>query len=377
MKKLLILFLLAFSLSALPLTYADDVERIYIEDLLDDDRAIISDKYGDKYMIEYGIGCLSIWRYEDDYVYIEKGSFIDGIGDTIYLPDEDGDCRVWDAEEIDNSHSYYSPPIIPSNESNAMATERLKIYMNAFLNNFTPECVDPLNTISPDKFTEFKKMCLDNLEIGKITFSQMDLPQPQLDAAYFWIDNTYRPSYLQLLNQYEPKCGKNATYSVDGCYCNSGFEWKNNDPKNTECVAIKADPTPRPTKAPTPAPTQTPAPTPTEELQAIPAPTTLRDNGNMTSFAFKDLRFKKINGLRVFAKKAANGTVVLLWAPVASDLSLTRCDATIFDGKKTVVNPIFRKKKLLIFKSQPGQTYAFDIHCSGINQAHKASFTAY
>lgn len=105
---------------------ASNLKKYYvIKDLYSDYKIIVEDSYGDQYLVEYGIGCLSMWRYEGKYIYIDVGgAFLDGIGDTIYLFDSDDDCRVWDVDELSSGigGGYYTPPtnlskICPTNSS--------------------------------------------------------------------------------------------------------------------------------------------------------------------------------------------------------------------------------------------------------------------
>lgn len=87
----------------------------YVIDVLDNtDKIIVNDANLNKYLVEYGIGCLSMWRYEGKTIQIDiGGSFLDGISDEIYLFDSDDNCRVWDADEIKPSYSPITAP--PSN----------------------------------------------------------------------------------------------------------------------------------------------------------------------------------------------------------------------------------------------------------------------
>lgn len=93
--------------------HASGMERFWLTKDLKNDRAIIEDKSGAQYLIEYGLGCsLSIWRYEGSLskkLYIDVGgSFLDGIGDRMYLLDDDRDCKIWDADELDSGSSHSS-----------------------------------------------------------------------------------------------------------------------------------------------------------------------------------------------------------------------------------------------------------------------------
>lgn len=119
MKKIILPFILfSFLIFFVQTTQALNLKRYFVVKVLDtSDNIIVEDSYGDQYVVEYGIGCLSMWRYEDKYIYIDiGGSFLDGIGDTIQLLDSDDECRVWDVEELESSNSsyYYIPTPPPS-----------------------------------------------------------------------------------------------------------------------------------------------------------------------------------------------------------------------------------------------------------------------
>lgn len=80
-----------------------NLKQYFVSSVIDNkDEIVVEDKFGDKYLVEYGIGCgLSMWRYEGKYIDIDiGGSFLDGIGDRIYLFDSDDDCKVLEANEL-------------------------------------------------------------------------------------------------------------------------------------------------------------------------------------------------------------------------------------------------------------------------------------
>ncbi len=91
------------------------------------DTILAEDKFGTQYLVEYGIGCLSMWRYEGKNIYIDVGGgFLNAISDQIYLFDSEDSCKVWDAEEIGGTSTYtptpsYTPrppaPICPKNST--------------------------------------------------------------------------------------------------------------------------------------------------------------------------------------------------------------------------------------------------------------------
>ena len=118
--KLALTILTATLMVVVPLWVHADLKKYRMIKEVGYDKVIVEDWLGTMYLVEYGIGCLSMWRYEGKYIYIEQGLFLDGISDTIHLLDSDDECRVWNAEQLDTSGSgfssgstYYVPPVAP------------------------------------------------------------------------------------------------------------------------------------------------------------------------------------------------------------------------------------------------------------------------
>lgn len=78
---------------------ADDLEAVTLVKVIDYGHVIIQRRYG-QWLLDYGVGCLSMWRYEGDAIYLVGGrlTFI-SIGAKLVLPDGDT-CRVWGSEEL-------------------------------------------------------------------------------------------------------------------------------------------------------------------------------------------------------------------------------------------------------------------------------------
>lgn len=96
----------------------DNPHPFYVQTVNDsDDQIVVTDQKGNHYLVEYGIGCLGIWNYEGKSIYIDiGGSYLDGIGDTIYLFGRDQNCRVWDGDSIPEPKIPALPetnPVIP------------------------------------------------------------------------------------------------------------------------------------------------------------------------------------------------------------------------------------------------------------------------
>lgn len=154
MKKFFLLAVLSFLfVGTTSMVQASNLKRYFVTNVFDSsDKIIVEDSYGDQYLVEYGIGCLSMWRYEDKYIHIDiGGSFLDGIGDRIYLIDSEQDCRVWDVDELgtsDSSYYYtapstptYTPPPTPKCPINSSLGADSKCYCNSGYQLLNGQCV--------------------------------------------------------------------------------------------------------------------------------------------------------------------------------------------------------------------------------------------
>ena len=91
----------------------------YVEDIVNSsDKIIVSDTLNQRYLVEYGIGCLSMWKYDNKFIQIDLGgSFLDGIGDTIYLFGSSDECRVWNVDNLDSLGATPPPPTPAQNNA--------------------------------------------------------------------------------------------------------------------------------------------------------------------------------------------------------------------------------------------------------------------
>ncbi len=97
-----------------------------------DDKAIITRHNGESYLIEKGVGCLSLWRYEGKMVLIVSPGLFLGVGSKLLIPELDQECRIWDSELL--SHSPVPPanvrPVMPS-PAPAVPTQPAPAHSNA------------------------------------------------------------------------------------------------------------------------------------------------------------------------------------------------------------------------------------------------------
>jgi len=86
-------------------------EYVYVQKTTDD-QAIVVRRNGDAYLIEKGIGCLSLWRYEGKMVLINFPGIFLGVGSELLIPDLNQRCRIWNSEYLGTVRTP-SPPSLP------------------------------------------------------------------------------------------------------------------------------------------------------------------------------------------------------------------------------------------------------------------------
>ena len=76
----------------------NDMEAVTFVKSVDDSHAVIRRKTGGAYLLEYGVGCMSLSiMIEGRMLYVYSPGLFAGIGSKIILPDRGQECRVWDA----------------------------------------------------------------------------------------------------------------------------------------------------------------------------------------------------------------------------------------------------------------------------------------
>jgi hypothetical protein len=77
------------------------VEAVYVRKVLDSsDQVIIQRRNGEIWLLEYGVGVISIWQYEGKAILIKSPTIFGGVGSEIILTDDDETATIWNAEEI-------------------------------------------------------------------------------------------------------------------------------------------------------------------------------------------------------------------------------------------------------------------------------------
>jgi len=94
-------FLIVFLSLFLNGEYRSGVEEVFVAKIMKlGDEAIIVRNNGEAYLIEKGIGCISLWRYEGKKVLIHSPGLFLGIGSKLIIPELDQECRIWNSEYL-------------------------------------------------------------------------------------------------------------------------------------------------------------------------------------------------------------------------------------------------------------------------------------
>lgn len=83
------------------------------------DAAVIVRRNGDAYLIDKGVGCLSLSRFEGKVVVISSPGIFLGVGSKLILPDMDQECRIENSKLVDN----VGPSARPNSRSLAAQSE--------------------------------------------------------------------------------------------------------------------------------------------------------------------------------------------------------------------------------------------------------------
>ena len=76
---------------------AQRVETVLVQSVGDESVVVVRGN-GEVHRLEYGVGCIPLWRAEGKRVIVSSPAMFAGIGSKIVLPDALQECRIWDAE---------------------------------------------------------------------------------------------------------------------------------------------------------------------------------------------------------------------------------------------------------------------------------------
>ena len=77
------------------------METVTFEKEIDSDHILIRRRLGELWILEYGVGCLSlsIMLPGKEIIIYSPGLFA-GIGSKILIPSRDQECRIWDSTRL-------------------------------------------------------------------------------------------------------------------------------------------------------------------------------------------------------------------------------------------------------------------------------------
>jgi hypothetical protein len=163
-----------------------------------------------------------------------------------------------------------------------------------------------------------------------------------------------------------PICGtKSYLTQGDICKCESGYTWKYPNTDNFDCVKIKSKSDSIESEDES---SDSRAKEPYNEDNDSPIESI--EENNESVFSYNDLRFKKINDFKIFAKKNRKGIVIMLWKPNDKEIAkkVDKYSVTILDQEENEQPIILHKKKLLLFKPKGEPIYLYMIQAFDKNE---------
>ena len=85
-----------------PSLIAAEAEHVVLRSVMKD-KLIVVRKDGTAYLVEKGMGCLSVSQYEGRQVVIDSPGRFLGVGSRLLLPNAEQDCQIWQARQVDPS----------------------------------------------------------------------------------------------------------------------------------------------------------------------------------------------------------------------------------------------------------------------------------
>jgi hypothetical protein len=77
------------------------LEYVGVVKVLDpSDKAIIARANGEQWLLEKGVGCLGLFRFEGRQVIVTSPGLFAGVGSQLILPDGSGNCRIWNSQQL-------------------------------------------------------------------------------------------------------------------------------------------------------------------------------------------------------------------------------------------------------------------------------------
>ena len=121
-----------------------------IKILSNDDKAIIQRRNGEKWLIEKGVGAISLWRYEGKEVTIVSPGTFAGSGAKLMLPDDNQEARIWTSEQIsDQQRPAGKSDSIPKTDSGPQEGANAKTFKAVGLALIALNYYNPDSKVSP------------------------------------------------------------------------------------------------------------------------------------------------------------------------------------------------------------------------------------
>ena len=79
---------------------ASRLEWVMLEKVLDCDTVVIVRKNGEVWILQRGIGCLSLDSFEGRSIVVYSPGLFAGVGSSVILPGRNQECRIWDSERL-------------------------------------------------------------------------------------------------------------------------------------------------------------------------------------------------------------------------------------------------------------------------------------
>lgn len=82
-----------------PVASSGQFEQVTVLYELDYNQVLVSRRFGEQWLLDYGVGCLSL-QYTFSPVFIYSPGLFAGIGSKIVIPDRGQECRIWWSEYL-------------------------------------------------------------------------------------------------------------------------------------------------------------------------------------------------------------------------------------------------------------------------------------
>ncbi len=172
----------------------------------------------------------------------------------------------------------------------------------------------------------------------------------QCDAGYSWDNSRWECKKIESTGY----CGENSYRVGDSCVCHKGFEWGTLEGgTQVQCIAESEK----------------------KDEQEVQESTSEKEEGNPT-YKWKELIFKPVYELKVFAKKIRNGKALLIWKPVEGNKAHD-CFFDFWDSAGEKGKVIFQKKNIALIKIEDGKKYHFEISNCSIDETEQKAWSGF